>query len=407
MPATLASIDPILKEVYAPRIREQLNTETVALKRIQRSSAGVTNEVGGKYVAFPIHIRRNSGVGSRRENEPLPLPGQQGYAGARIGLKYAYGSIKLTGQTLSLSSSDTQAFAKALDQEVTGVKNDILKDMNRQVYGTGNGAIGTIKTTNGTASTTWAITDARGFQEGEVVDLYTSPSTVASASRVIQSVDLTSGANAITVDSAVAVTAGQFITRAGSGPDSSGNREMTGLGAIISNTGTLYNIDPTVVGQWKAVSFTNGGTNRALSEGLMQQVVDQIRTNGGSVSLMLTSLGVRRSYANLLTQTRSTVNTQSFTGGFSGLAFTTDTGDIPLVSDPDAPLNKIQFVSEDNITYYHDEDWHWLDQDGSMWERYVDSNGVYDAWFANMVEYHELGTDRRNTHGVLADITES
>lgn len=406
MPATLASIDPIMKEVYAPRIREQLNTETVGLKRIQRSSAGVSTDIGGKYVTFPIHIRRNSGVGSRRENEPLPLPGQQGYAAARIGLKYAYGSIKLTGQTLALANKDAQAFAKALDQEVTGVKDDVLKDMNRKVYGTGNGAISTIKTTTA-SGTVWPVTDGRLFQEGEVIDLITLPSTVAQAGNVVQAIDLTPGANTITVSTASAVTAGQIITRAGSGPDASGNRELTGLGAIINNTGTLYNVDPTVVGQWKAVNFNNGGTNRALSEGLMQQVVDQIRTNGGKVSLMLTSLGVRRSYANLLTQTRSSVNTTDFKGGFSGLAFTTDTGDLPLVSDPDAPLNKILFVSEDHITYYHDEDWHWLDQDGSMWERYIDSNGVYDAWFANLVEYQELGTDRRNTHGVLADVTES
>ena len=46
MAATLATIESYLKEVYQGRIREQLNDEIVALKRITRSGAGVTNEVG-------------------------------------------------------------------------------------------------------------------------------------------------------------------------------------------------------------------------------------------------------------------------------------------------------------------------------------------------------------------------
>jgi hypothetical protein len=142
MPATLATIESYLKEVYQGRIREQLNDEIVALKRITRSGAGVTNEVGGKYVTFPIHTRRNSGIGSRFESEALPTPGQQGHAAARVGLKYAYGGIQLTGQAISLSDTDAKAFAKALDNEVEGLKNDLMKDMNRQIYGNGNGAIG-------------------------------------------------------------------------------------------------------------------------------------------------------------------------------------------------------------------------------------------------------------------------
>lgn len=407
MGATLATITPLLKEVYQPRVREQLNSDVVTLKRITRSSAGVTNEIGGKYVTFPIHTRRNSGIGSRLENEALPTPGQQGHAAARIGLKYGYGGVQLTGQAIALSDTDPKAFAKALDDEVNGLKDDVQKDMNRQVYGTGNGAIGVIKTTNGTASATWAVTDARLFQVGAVVDLVTLPSTVAKSAVTVNSVDLTPGANTVTVSSTSAVTAGQIIARSGSGPAAGGNREITGLDAIISNSGTLYNIDPSVEPVWKASVFDNSGTPRALSEGLMTQMADQVRTLGGSTTVIFQSLGVRRAYANLLTQTRQTVNTQEFTGGFSGLAFTTDKGEIPVVADVDAPLGKQYFVNEKALTFYRDEEWHWADRDGSMWKQVRDSSGDYDAWYARLVEYHELGTDRRNTHAVLADITEA
>lgn len=406
MAATLATIDSYLKEVYQGRIREQLNDEIVALKRITRSGSGVTNEVGGKYVTFPIHTRRNSGIGSRFESEALPTPGQQGHAAARVGLKYAYGGVQLTGQAISLSDSDAKAFAKALDNEVEGLKNDLKKDMNRQVYGSGNGAIGVA--TGANTGAVVPVADARLFQVGMVVDTQTG-TTVDNTSLVVASVDLTAGSNTVTFTTTpgTALASADIIVRAGSGVAAGGNRELTGLAAIISASGTLYNIDPSVEPEWKANVDSNGGVNRALSEALMIQMTDDIRTKGGSTSLILQSLGVRRAYFNLLSQLRQTVNTQEFTGGFSGLAFTTDRGEIPVVADVDAPLNKQWYINEDALTYYRDEDWHFIDRDGSMWKQVRDVNGDYDAYYARMVEYHELGTDRRNTHGLVSDITEA
>ena len=406
MAATLATIDSYLKEVYQGRIREQLNDEIVALKRITRSGSGVTNEVGGKYVTFPIHTRRNSGIGSRFESEALPTPGQQGHAAARVGLKYAYGGVQLTGQAISLSDSDAKAFAKALDNEVEGLKNDLKKDMNRQVYGSGNGAIGVA--TGANTGAVVPVADARLFQVGMVVDTQTG-TTVDNTNLIVASVDLTAGSNTVTFTTTpgTALASADIIVRAGSGVAAGGNRELTGLAAIISASGTLYNIDPSVEPEWKANVDSNGGTNRALSEALMIQMTDDIRTKGGSTSLILQSLGVRRAYFNLLSQLRQTVNTQEFTGGFSGLAFTTDRGENPVVADVDAPLNKQWYINEDALTYYRDEDWHFIDRDGSMWKQVRDSNGDYDAYYARMVEYHELGTDRRNTHGLVSDITEA
>jgi hypothetical protein len=405
MATNLASITPYLKEVYTGKIREQLNQEITALKRITRSTSGVTNETGGRYVTFPVHTRRNSGIGSRLEGEALPTPGQQGTAAARVGLKYGYSGVQLSGQSISLSDTDSKAFAKAVDFEMSGLKNDIKKDMNRQIYGNGDGTIGVVKTV--VTSTTIPVTDARLFQIGEVVDLITLPSTVVQAARTVNSIDLTTGANTVTVSGAAITTVvGQIFARNGSGPSASGNRELTGLNAIISTTGVLYNIDPAVEPEWTSEVNSNAGTPRALSEGLMTQMADRVRTRGGTTSVILQSLGTRRAYANLLMQQRQVVNEQKFTGGFSGLAFVTDKGEIPVVADVDAPLSTQYFVNEDTLTYYHDEDWHFLDRNGSMWQQVRDTNGDYDAWYARMIEYHELGCDTRNSNGKITDLTE-
>src|ERR671931_385929 len=137
MGATMSTISALTKEIYEGTLRKQLNDDTVALKRLQRTSEGVTSEVGGKYVTFPIHTTRNAGIGARLENEQLPTAGQQGTAAARVSLKYLYGRVRLTGQTMELAEKNVQAFTSALDLEMNGLKRDLAKDLNRQVYGDG------------------------------------------------------------------------------------------------------------------------------------------------------------------------------------------------------------------------------------------------------------------------------
>lgn len=402
MPASLATVAVLLKEVYEPTMRKQLNDETVALRRIERSSDGIETTVGGRYVTFPIKTRRNSGIGARNELEALPTPGQQGNAAGRVGLKYLYGGVRLSGQTFELADKNYQAFTSVLEQELDGLKTDLAIDQNRQVYGDGSGAIATVATAGVTVNTL-TVGTVMYAQMDEMVDvidgttLGSATPTVKASNRMITGINTTT--NVITVNGAAFSSAvGDIVVRTGNV-----NREWTGFAKIINNTGTLYNLDPTVEPVWKAEVMANGGTNRALSEGLMITMADQIRANGGKVTAIFSNLGVRRSYWNLLVQQRQYVNTKEFTGGFNGLAFTTDAGEIPFVVDTMAPKNKQYFVNEKELTLYREGDWSWMNRDGSMWARVAG----FDAYEATMFQYSEIGCHRRNTHGVISDLTES
>lgn len=399
MGSTLASIDATLKEVYEGSVVRQLQDETVALKRITRSSDGVSNETNGKYVTFPVHVRRNGGLGSRNEAEALPTAGQQGYAAARLALKSDYLGIELTGHSIDMSDTNPKAFAKSLDEEMERARVDFKKDLNRQIYGNGSGAITTVR--SAVTSTVIPVVDARLFWVGaHVIDIVTAPSTVAVTGRTVVAVDTTAGANTITISgAAVTTTVGQLITITGSV-----NREITGLGAIVEDSGILYNLNPAVEPEWKAEVDRNGGTARALSEGLMLRLVDRIRRRGGKTSVILTDDGSFRAYWALLSQLRGFTNTTKFDGGYTGLSFHAGDQDIPVVSDYDAPLGVMHFLNEDDITFYRDEDIHWLDRDGAIMKQKVDAGGRYDVWQAHMIERHELGIKRRNTHGKITDI---
>lgn len=395
MGATLTTATNILKEIYEPKIQDQLQNELTTSKRLEQTSEGVTSEVGGKYVVFPIHVRRNHGIGARLEMEQLPTAQNQGYASARVTLAYLYGAVRLSGQTMELAKTNGQAFASVLDQEMSGLQDDVAKDMNRQVYGTSVGALMTSSAAY--AANTITSTNTQYMEVGMVVDVYDSTGTTQRATgRTVTAVTPTT----VVLDGAAIATGanGDIVVRQGNL-----NRETIGLQQIVSDTGTLYNIDPTVETKWKSVVNANGGTNRALSESMMIRMIDDIRQQGGKTTLITTTMGVRRSYFNLLVQQREYSNVTEFEGGFKGLKFTTDNGEVPVISDLDCQPNRMYFLNEKTLKYYRESDWSFMDRDGSKWQRVIG----YDAYDATLYTYRQLGCHRRNSNGIVRDVTES
>ncbi len=402
---TLATVDSLLKEIYEDRLRDQLQSDMTTIKRIEQSSEGVTHEVGGKYVTFPIRTRRNHGIGARAENTPLPVPRSQGYSVARVRLTYLYGAAELTGQTMELAKTNPQAFVSALEQELEGLRQTLAKDMNRQVYGTSAGIIGTAA--SGT-TTTFVLTDANAqyFETGMILEFWDTSVGAFHTGAPHEVTSVTSDGTNTTVTfnpaTSVAIAVGDTAHRQGSR-----NLETIGLQEIVNNTGTLYDIDPTVEPVWKSVVNANGGTPRALSEGMMIRMTDDIRKNGGKTTVIFQSPGVRRAYFNLLVQQRRFTGTKEFTGGFTGLVFTTDAGEIPVVVDWDCQPNRQYYVNEKELKVYKEGDWAFMDRDGSKWQRKITPEGTFDAYTCMYYSYRQLGTHRRNSHGLLSDIIEA
>jgi hypothetical protein len=393
MPASMTTVDALLKEVYALRLEDQLQSETTTTKRIERTSEGVVSTVGGRYVDFPIRVTRNSGLSHRNENEQIGASGQAGYAAVHVGLKYGYGRVRFTGQVMDLADSNFQAFASAMDNEMEYLKDDIAKDQNTQMHFDGTGLKATV--VDAANSATHTVDNAQWLDINMVVDIaLKSNGTVLSAANSITDINGSSVTFATAFD-----TTGQ-ANNYGIYRQGNYGREMTGLGKVLSNTTVLHGLDPAVQRKWAAYVDAPGGT-RALSEGLMIATCDAIRRNGGKVSVIITSLGVRRAYFNLLTQQRRYTDTKNFDGGFQGLAFNYGT-EIPVVEDVDAPPNGMKFLEEDKLKIFREKEWSWLDKDGTTLKWVRD----FDAWEGILHEYHEMGTTQRNAHGFVGNITE-
>jgi hypothetical protein len=401
----LTVANALLKNVYTNGTNEQINNDTPALGQIKSSAANITT-VGGAGVRFSVHFGRNHGIGARNELETLPAAGQQLYAQGNTGLKSLYGTIQVTGQLMNQAKSDYQSFVNAVDEEVTRIKTDLAKDQNRQVYGDGTGTLAKVLT-GGTASAAIVFDDTRYISPGMRVDLLQGTTlgnavpTVRNptANRFLQVTLVDRATNTVTFDQAVATfTTGDVIVRSG-GTTNSWKKEWTGLGAIINNTGTLFGIDSSVYPDWKAVVKTGVGT---LTELKMNQVVQDIREKGSKPTRILTTPGVYNAYWSALQSMRQYVNKTDLEGGLGSLAFSTPYGNIPILTDFDCPGGTAWFPNESEIKINTNVGWEWIDEQGSMWQKIP---GV-DGFIAEMRNYSELTTTRRNAHGVLKGVTE-
>lgn len=393
MGATLTTVAAITKEVYGPRIVNQLENSAVLSKRIEKTSRNTTSEAGGKYVTFPLKVRRNHGIGYRNELEQLQNPGQQGWQSVRVPLRYGYGRVHLSGQAMKLAEKNYQAFTSAMTAEMDGLKTDLAKDTNRILWGNQTGLLFAFSA----AGPTNTLTVSSGFQHAEVglvidiMDVETLPATVA-VSRTVTAVN--EATSQVTIDgAAVTVTAGDFAVRAGNY-----GKEPHGLRSLVTNTTTsLFNLSSSTEPLWQSkIDALNGN----LSEARMIKMCDDLRTNGGRPTVIFTDLGSRRAYFNLLTTQRRFTGTKDFGGGFSGLAFTYD-DDIPVMTDIDAPAGEMFFLREPDFTVYQESDWSWEDTDGDIWKWVTN----YDAFEALMKKYWEFAIKRRNTQGRMTGIT--
>lgn len=401
----LAVANALLKNVYQDGVNEQINNETPALGQIKSSATNITT-VGGAGVRFSAHFGRNHGIGARAENELLPEAGQQLYAQGNTGLKSLYGAIQVSGQVMNQAKADYQSFVNVVDDEVRRVKTDLAKDQNRQVYGDGTGTLAAV-TGSGTASATITFDDVRWLSPGMRVDLLqgttlgnavpTVRNPVANRYLIINSINETT--KAVTFDQSVATfTAGDVIVRSG-GSVNSWKKEWTGFGAIIKGSGTLFGIDPASFPDWVAVEKTGTGT---LTELKMNAVVQDIRKKGSKPTRVLTTPGCYNAYWSALQSMRQYVNKTDLSGGLGDLAFSTPYGNIPLMTDFDCNGQTMWFPNESELQINTNVGWEWIDEQGNMWQKV----SRQDTFVAELRNYSELTTKRRNAHGVLKGVTE-
>lgn len=398
--ADLTSVDAMLKEVWPDSFETAFSNEIVALSRIERTSEGVSQDISGRYTVVPLQVGRNHGIGSRAERGVLPTPGNQQYVGTRVTLRHQYGVGDITSQALKLADREPRSFINTLDRELSGLKNDLMKDYARQVYNQQSGVLATV---NGAPAANVITVDGLGTQYievGMILDSVTvSGPTVTNTGMEVTAVDR--DAKTITVDDDTGVLDNDILVRSGSY-----NQEINGFTSLVDDTLAVQNLDPANEEKWKSVIKSEAA--HAYSEVEIINTLDFVRRNTGKeISVMFTDFGVRRAIFADLVQQRQYHNTVEFGHGFSALPFNYGAKTIPIVEDPDYPTDyaadgdaattgSILGLCEDTVKVYREaEGWHFAEETGSMFLAKTDRS---DAWEFRVRQFSQLGINQRNCH---------
>ena len=421
--ANLGTLSTILKEYYLGPVAEQLNNEVLLLSRLEAKS----EDLVGKRAYVPLHWGRSSGVGARGEAAALPSAGKQQYEKAVYDLKYLYGRVEVTGPSMAKTKNEAGAFLQALKSELDGVRNDLKKDLARQVYGDGTATIAT-GTGNGNAGGTTILVGSEPIRKGQVypgmlinVDrsgtLLADSSSPATTTFEVASVDVSAGTITTTVALASAsrpFASGDKVRRLGVTTSSatvdntySLSDEIDGLQRIVASaTGSsLGGITATSTATWwdnqriTASGASGSGSTFALTLEDIQKGLNLARIAGGMPTSVVTSLGVQREFYSLLQSVVRYVEPDSnlsYGSGFKALSY----NGMPIIADIDAPYGKMYILDESTIKVFSDQDWHFLDADGLTLRQVTG----YDKFEAVMARYMNLGANRRNNQVVINSI---
>lgn len=414
--ATSTQVDAILRDDYKD-YWDQLHQKSWLLAQIDNKR----DTVNGRIARHSIHTGRSGGIGARREGVALPAADQQRHATVPVPVRWQTARIQLTVQLLKMADGDPASFVDALESEM-GIKNDSMRDINRQLYGTSNGVMATCGTTTTSTTITLAATTTtaqmRHFYVGRSVDIGTvaTPGTVAT-NRQITAVDTVN--KTITISGAtVSTTSGtHFVFNYNSGGASNnsgaqddGQSECTGLQTIVSNTATLHTLTVAAQPIWKSKVYSNSGTNRPLSDTAIDYALLDITSDAGeSPDMMVSNLGVYVAGKQVMSAYLRNLDTLEMKGGFNGIKWSTPgisgTGarDVAWYCDFDAPANQLYLLNSAKLVSHQiAEGWQWMDDDGAILSRVPDQL----AFEATLYTSLELACVQRNAHGVIQDLAE-
>ena len=424
--ADIASIGNALKTKYIGPLRENLYTNHILLygsrmrgedtpmpqgskpfRGIVAMSEGI-DYVGEKFV-MSLHTSRNRGVGPRAENGKLPKYGAQGYKRLEDTLRYWYGQFRLTGPMIKAARKNEGSFIRAMSSEMEGLSLDLKRAVSIACYQTKdtNGTAPLATVALGVASATQSVDSTVWFEIGDFVDIYDVTGTTKRNATVSLTVDaITPGTPSITLSASITSTTGDIIIRSSS--DSTGaagastlNNDLlgssNGLGNIVTDVGTLHNINPATDVFWKSSIVSAGGAT--VGDQKLRELTDDIgRKSGADAKLLfIWSRGIRNRYVDQLIQFKQFNDSRSVVlqGGFEAITFD---GNAAVVDDHLKP-GQVLALNTDALFWAEMSDWEWLDLGGGVlqWD-----NG-FDAWIGTLCKYMNLGTFARNRHGRLTN----
>ena len=385
---TLASADSALKSFYLDAVAQQLNTEVnPLLAKIKQSTA----DVWGKEVRRLAQYGVNGGVGAGTEEGSLPAAGGNNYDQFVTTLKNLYGTIEISDKAVRASENSAGAFVDLLNAEMEGLLRSSAFNFGRMLFGDGSGILCTVSAVSGNVVT---VDSVKNVIEGMTVDVLDADGDQVSGvtARRITAVDRTDKTVTLSGGALTGVVAGCTLCVQGSH-----NLELTGLGAIFKDDGSLYGLSRAERPWMVPYIKESVGT---ISENAIQTAIDYLEETAGSrVDMIVCSWGVKRALQAVLAESRMQTDMAELAGGYRTITY----NGIPVVADRFCPAGTMYLLNTRDFCLHQLCDWKWLEGDDGKVLRQVPGKPLYTA---TLVKYADLICTRPCGQAMLTGITE-
>ena len=382
---TTKTADNVLKSYYLDAVSDQLNKSVnPLLAKITQTSS----DVWGRDVRKTVRYGVNGGVGAGTEEGALPKANGNKYAQFVATLKNLYGTVEISDKAIRASASNEGAFVNLLNDEMDGLVKSSAFNMGRMLFGDGSGKLAVISA--GTKGK-YTVDSVRNFAAGMLVDVYDADGVAALQGAEVLGVDKANKTVTLSGE-AIASPANHTVY-----VQNSKGLEITGLGAIFSDSAELYGVNRADNPWLKPYSKGSVGT---ISEATIQTAIDEVEeTSGGKIDFIVCSAGVRRALIKALSEYRRN-ETMELEGGFRTLSF----NGIPVVADRFCPEGTMYLLDTRDFALHQLCDWQWLEGEDGKILKQIAGKPVYTA---TLVKYAELLCYRPAGQAKLSGITEA
>jgi hypothetical protein len=373
--------------VYKGRAIPQLNEQADPLYTdIEKSGKYVQPWGGGKVVRAATAGAR-AGFGAGSETGALPSTPVGTAVNFESNLKSMYATIEMTGLLLASTKSSAEAFVQPLDYGFNQMLTYSKKNLARQAYGDGTGALCKVSASMAEAGVAFTVTDYTNLDMGMLVDIYAADGTtvVASKREIKNIVPGTEPAATVTVSGANFQAAKDAVLYVQGSKD----LEITGLGTIISTTADIYGLSRTTYGFLQSVVYAMPTGATGITDSVILENLDKVEKKGGSINYLACAPDVRAAYAKYLDLSKRNVNVMKLNGGFSGIAYNSNGKEIPIVKTFYLSSGTLIGLNKDDFSVQQLGDWDYIDEGGILKQV-----AGYDKYTATLKKYCELLCDK-------------
>jgi hypothetical protein len=389
MPIQVTDLSALLEKIIRPAVEDQFTNEAT-LWQIAQKNFGITRWAGLDFY-IPIRTARFPGVYALPEGAAL-ISGGPTFTQAKATAKTMTGSFTITEQALSVK--DAGAVVPILTNLSQAMTRDLVIDLNRQLWGTGDAVLGTA---NGAGSSSTSLTLApQGGSNGDIKaeDILVPGQYIQIGSNAGVQVTAVSG-NTVTLASAQSWSDGATVKKvisAGASPTAAA--EITGFGALFSNS-TYLDVNPTNYPTWQAYVDSTAAT---LSLADMHKAYLKAKKVGNPKYIFMNKTLFAK-YGSLLESQMRFTPKQVLGAGWIGLDYMGGNADVVL--DHFCPDDWVAFIDPKMLTVGELKPLDFLKgNDGTLMRKigYLEYE-VVAVWMGN------LATFARAAHALLKNRT--